>query len=394
MKTYLKIVPNDWKNASRDKRELSVANELGYQVKIIAKGERNDKYKKDLVDGFVVYRFSTRPLKLPELFNPLNRIITAFQWGYYVRSFNADIISCHDLIALLIGYMSTLFISLSQKPILIYDSHEFEIARNTKRNKIHKFFIKKLEGFLIHKTSLNIMVNDTIAEEVQRIYGLVKKPLVIRNIPNYWTLDENEIIKCRNDMMSHLNITESGLIIMYHGLICKGNGIDLAVKALGNTKDVGLVILGYTHTPEYIDFLKELINEYELSDRCYFHDAVSINELYKYVGAADIGMLTFEAITRSYYYTLPNKFFENIQALTPMICSDFPELNKLIQKYEIGYLCDPNDEKQIANYINLMQNDKRICNRFKENLLIAKKELNWENEKIALLTALNDIKKG
>lgn len=394
MKTYLKIVPNDWKNASRDKRELSVAAELGYQVMVIAKGERNDKYKKDLVDGYIVYRFSTRPLKIPERFNSLNRVITAILWAKYIRTYNADIISCHDLIALFIGYMSIIFMPSTKKPLLIYDSHEFEIARNTKRSKLQKKLIKRLEGFLIKKVALVIMVNDTIAEKVKEIYRLDKKPLVIRNIPNYWTLDEDEIKSCRNDLMSHLNISKSGLIIMYHGLICKGNGIDISIKALSHTENTGLVILGYTHTPEYIIYLKKLIKEYNVGDRCIFHDAVPIDILYKYVGAADIGMLTFEAITQSYYYTLPNKFFENIQALTPMICSDFPELKKLIDKYEIGFLCNSNDEKQIANLINLLKSDRTIIENFKKNLLLAKDELNWENERELLIDALKHIEKG
>lgn len=36
MNLYLKIILGDWENASRDKRELRVAMELGYDIVVIA----------------------------------------------------------------------------------------------------------------------------------------------------------------------------------------------------------------------------------------------------------------------------------------------------------------------------------------------------------------------
>ena len=34
------------------------------------------------------------------------------------------------------------------------------------------------------------MVNDSIADEVQRIHGLRERPVVV-DIPNYWNIDES-----------------------------------------------------------------------------------------------------------------------------------------------------------------------------------------------------------
>ena len=77
MPLVLKVCGGTWENASRDKRELSTYRECGADVAVLAKGNRNDKGRIEMVDGFTVYRYSTRPLgcKAPDL---LNRLISLF----------------------------------------------------------------------------------------------------------------------------------------------------------------------------------------------------------------------------------------------------------------------------------------------------------------------------
>lgn len=388
-KTYLKIAPNEWKNASRDKRELSVAKELGYDVIVMAKGDVNDKGRIDMVDGYYVYRFSTRPLKsLPNKVMFLNRILALLQWSLYAKKFGADIISGHDLYALLMGYLSNIFTSSKAK--LIYDSHEMELYRNKKRNFIQKRGIKLLEGYLLKRADINMMVNDSIADEVQKIYNLKVRPLVVRNIPSNWKINKECILQQRQKYFAEFR-DQNNFIIMYHGLIGKGNGIELVIRALSQVAEVNLVIMGFCYDLKYLSQLKGEIQELGLQKRVLFKEAVSLEELYKYVGAADVGMMTFEAITKSYYYSLPNKLFENIQSLTPVICSDFPEMRRIIKKYNIGLTCDPQDISEIARCILLLKEDKKLYEKLEENLKLAKKELCWEEEKKILQEALKKL---
>ena len=60
MNLYLKIILGDWENASRDKRELRVAMELGYDIVVIASTKKNNKIFKDKVEEFDVIRIPTR----------------------------------------------------------------------------------------------------------------------------------------------------------------------------------------------------------------------------------------------------------------------------------------------------------------------------------------------
>lgn len=189
MATVLKIVGSEWENASRDKRELSVYEELGFKVVVMAKGKEKDKGYIDNVDGFKVLRYSTRPLG-SKFSKNINRFVSLFLWAYYARKLKPDVISGHDLMpGLVVAWISTWF--QKNKPKLIYDSHEFEIGRNAKRGHVLTFFLKEGEKYLMKKCAFSIMVNDSIADEVQRIHHLKKRPIVIRNIPNYWSVDDN-----------------------------------------------------------------------------------------------------------------------------------------------------------------------------------------------------------
>ena len=121
--------------------------------------------------------------------------------------------------------------------------------------------------------------------------------------------------------------------------------------------------------------------------RLYIHPAVPISELWKYVGAVDVCLMMIQGTSKSYYYSLPNKFFESIQSLTPMVASDFPEMKRIIDKYEIGLTTNPGDIEAMNQCVERMRTDKEFYDKCRNNLLKAKDDLCWENEKEVLKQA-------
>lgn len=389
-KLVLKICCSEWKNASHDKRELSVCKELGADVIVVAKGNINDKGRKDKVDGFDVRRCSTRPLgtRIP---NFVNRVISIFTWANYVRKINASIISGHDLSGLSIGWISNWFKKKDTRALLIYDSHEFEIGRNSNRGMLKIKLIKYWERFLIKKCVFSIMVNDSIADEVQRIHNLKERPIVVRNIPDEWIIDEEICKSTRRMMIEELFKCKVQTILIYHGVICNGRGIEDLIKVVSKFSDYGLMVLGNANSDYYKDVLVSLACEYNVNDRVYFHKAVDANQLWKYIGAADYSMVNISPITKSYFYALPNKFFEALQSETPIIASDLPEMKRLVEKYNIGVICKADDVDALYSaFLSLPVNGKEY-NEIKQNIKIAKKELCWKNEKKVLERKYKEI---
>ena len=389
MKLFIKIIASTFQHATRDKKEMAVAAELGWQVVVVAKGPKNHFEK---VEGWDVHFRTTRPLGELGRLNGINRWITVWKWARYVRKLKGDVISCHDILALTIGWVSTWFLPISVKPLLIYDSHEFELGRNTsgKRGLFKKKILTILEKFLIGKSAITMMVNDSIAQDVKEIYGLKEKPLVVRNIPPYWHINDKISQKRRKEFCRALKVPDSSFILMYHGAITTNRGIEQLIGATREIPDCVIILLGFG-SDQYLFLLKKYISECEMEGRILFLDAVPLTVLWEYLGASDAGIMLDQNTCKSYYYSLPNKLFENIQSEKMVIGSNFPEYRQIIEGYNIGLCCDPHNPVEITNTIRRIKNDKQLRDHFKSNLKTAKTTLCWENEKIILQTAYSGL---
>lgn len=384
-KRVLKICCGTWDNASRDKRELSVCRELGADIAIMAKGNPRDDGRKDNVGGYNVYRFSTRPLggRVP---NTINRVLSLFIWSWKARRFKPDVITGHDLSGLFVGWLSTWFLSGRRKPKLVYDAHEFEIGRDEGRSSMMVGCIKRLESFLIRRCVFSIVVNDSISDEMQRIYKFMKPPVVVRSTPENWILDIGKISETREEICRAMGVAKDTFLLMYHGGLMPKRNIEALLGAVERNTHVAGVVLG-NGTEEYLSALKKKAAEIGIENRVLFHPAVPIDELYWYVGAVDVGMILHQKYAANAEYSLPNKFFENVQSLTPILSTDTLVLKRYIERYGIGVTVNITNGHELDAAIERLRTDKAFYADCKKHLRLAKEELCWEREKSCLLTA-------
>lgn len=199
---YIKYMPfRSSINASRNLRELSVARECGMETIIFSNDTQNNDEKNDVTlpnimlhDGTVALNASMSRVKRYCLIirNYLSVWLKTFRLPYGVWS-------CHDLQSLRIAWIMTRF--RKKKPILIYDSHEFEIGRNVTRSKRKLKSVMMWEKFLINKSAFTIVVNETIANQLCFEYKLDKSPIVIRSTPLLWTINDNESKDIRRELL-------------------------------------------------------------------------------------------------------------------------------------------------------------------------------------------------
>lgn len=383
-KRVLKICISPWANESRDKRELSACRDLGLEPVVMARGEMNDWCREDEVAGFPVFRYSPRPIcaNWPKR---LRQAASILSWVWGARQLKPAVITGHDIEGLAIGWLSTLGLPKARRPKLVYDSHEFELGRNAQRTKFHVFCLKHAERFLMNRCAFSIMVNDAIADEVQQIHGLKQRPIVVRSTPNYWHVDPDVCRRTRKELLGQME-TPKDMVLMYHGNVMRGRGVDTLLRVVEMNPNVCLVVLG-NDCGEYLDELSNSVREMNISNRVLFHPAVPIEDLWKYVGAADVGMILAPAIVPNHLYSLPNKFFENIQSQTPVICPSYPAMKPIVDQYKFGLTCDPTDINQINECVEKMRLDKEFYHSCKENLKKAKEDLCWEREKKILMEA-------
>ncbi len=387
---YLKVALNDFKMASRDKRELSVAKELGYEVRVIDRARGHRDFSEEY-EEFSVFHISTRRFGESRWLYYPNRVFALLNYVMVARKMNADIISGHDWIALLIGYLANFGKQRGAK--LVYDSHEFELYRYApERTEFQRKVLKLIEGFLIRRTDLALMVGDKIADGVQEIYHLKTRPTVVRNIPPYWQLEPEKSAKIRKHFLDALGFSTESFLLMYHGGISPSRGIECAIRSLVMLpKDIGLVIMGYESPSGMIETLRSVAKDIGVEQRVLFHPAVSVAELKDYIGAADVALVLQSAWCINILYSLPNKFFESIQACVPLICCDLPEMGKIVREYDIGLLVNEDDEKRVAEAVLKLWKDKSLYDRLKGNMAKAKEELCWEKESLILKKAIREM---
>ena len=392
MPKLLKVVFNDFIYASRDKRELDVVKELGFDIQVLSFTSRDMGSENLVVDGYaVMYPVRKKSESRYRTINRMRRFVFNLMRFYEIRKLGSDVISAHDIRALKVSYLATLFMSKRKRPKLVYDSHEFEIGRSTTRSRRDIWFITKLERFLMSRCAFSIMVSDTIADKVKEVHKLENRPVVARNIPQYWQIDNMVIKSRRKEFLDELGVSEECFIVMYHGGLIRNRGIENLIDVVTNVNNVVGVILGNAQRYEYYEELHSLVLNKGVSDKILFKPAVNIDVLWQYVGAADVGLITLTPVNQNHIFSQPNKLFENIQSLTPVIVSDFPDLRKIVNDYGIGLACDPLNIDSICATVSEMKDNRELYAKFKNNLVHAKEELCWENEKKRLKEAYKDL---
>lgn len=377
MKKVVSIVMNNFKNDTRVLKEAITLKNNNFDVKVLALHDGKSSLKEyDSVSDIDVHRVILKTKNLPKSL--------AYQMLKYCEFFykavkeckKADIIHCNDLQPLPVAAAAKLFSFGKTK--IVYDAHEYETEVKGLTG-IRKSLAKFLERFLIKFVDKLITVNDSIAEKYVEMYG-INKPCIVLNAPNKLTcVEKNDIFR------EKFNIPKEHKIFLYQGGFSKGRGIEILLETFANIdiENVCIVFMGYGELEEKI---KEYAGKYK---NIFYHEAVAPQVLLNYTVSADYGISLIENVCLNYYYCLPNKFFEYSMAGLPLICSDFPVMERFADKYQIGVSAAPDDMNSIISSIkNIMTKDYVVLSQNARNMALAN---SWEEQEKVLIKLYKDL---
>ena len=286
-----------------------------------------------------------------------------------------DLIFTNDLDSLPAAFFAA---EIRRKP-LIYDTHEYftEIPELVARPKTQRIW-KWLENFIFPKLKKIITVNHSIANLYEKKYN--KKVAVVRNIPPKFQIEK---IKSRKE----LELPDNKHIIILQGSgINVQRGAEEACQAMQYLENVVLLIVG---NGDVIPLLKHMTNELNLQEKIIFKPKISFTELCQYTLNSDLGLAIDKDTNINYHFSLPNKLFDYIHSGIPVLTSKLPEIQQIIDKYDIGYFIENHNPEHIAEVIKNIFADKEIYIRKKQNTQFAAKELCWEDEEKILMEIIN-----
>lgn len=373
-KKIIHVVLNNFAPDYRVLKETTALARAGLDVSVFAKWGDN-KPVCETVDNVKVRRFKLVTSGLSKRL-PL-QILKYFECSFrmLIRLWREKphVVHCHDLNALLIGWVATNFF----KGKLIYDSHE--LWSDTNERGFPEWAKKvglSLERIMARDSREIITVSSGIAEEMERRLS-VERPSVIRNVP------EKADSESRSVLRERLNISEQSIVFVYIGGILANRGCETVIKAFAaaDCDEAYLVFLGADEIPEWA--IRDIPSEVQA--RIKLHPPVPPREVVQTASGCDVGIHAIRGTSLSHRYCLPNKLFEYIQAGLAVIVTDLPEMKKLVTSYEVGRVFPDGDEEALSKEIENLCKDGARLSKLKRASRHARESLCWEGEQEKLL---------
>lgn len=277
-------------------------------------------------------------------------------------------------------FKSELFVG-SIKHVDLHELHEFVSptsgvldifwkALNFRLRPYHDWLIQQLKSAEI---ALFTLVNASIGEwYVSK--GLIKDYVEVRNCAPYRSAD--------------FSTRESeGLQYIYHGKYGASRGLEKLIKASLSMRPIDTLNFMLTGNVAEIGKFREASTA--LNASLVFHEAVPMNRVSEKLASFDVEVIFFEPVTKNLLYTLPNKFFEAVQARLAILTGPSPELVRHVSEYGNGVFSRSFSLSDLEALLTSLERSKVEELRFQSHK--AAETLNSESESKALAAAWKEL---
>lgn len=257
--------------------------------------------------------------------------------------------------------------------IVIYDSHEDVPRQILGKHWIPSILRKtiatiyeKYEDYVSSKLSFIVVSTPTIKNRFSKVN------IQCEAICNYPILKENIEIP---------SWTNRGNSICYIGGITKIRGIVQLVNSLKLMPNVRLNLAGAFSPTSLKNELQEIESWSNVDDLGY----VNRDEIIEILNKSKVGMVTLLP-QENYIDSLPIKMFEYMYAGIPVVASNFPLWESIVNENQCGVCVDPYNEEEIAiKTLELLKDDDKAEKMGKNGREAVIKYFNWENEEKKLI---------
>lgn len=255
-----------------------------------------------------------------------------------VRKFNPKFIHLHDPELLLISPFLRVF---GFK--IIYDMHEnFYQELDDKpiswiSNRSQKLVWKFLENFVLK----NIPV--VFAEKsYAKYFALDNETMVVQNFPRQGSVLQRYQPKTAQNSKPKF---------VYLGTISKDRGALKMIASLDKTfgkSNYELHFIGDITDPNLEENLRQIFFE---NTNIIYHGYQSMHESWKICNSCDVGLAILDS-KKNYLGSYPTKLFEYLICGLPIVTSNFELYKNLVEKHNLGFCIDPDNEHQISTALS------------------------------------------
>ncbi|MCC6413323.1 MAG: glycosyltransferase, partial [Saprospiraceae bacterium] len=172
-------------------------------------------------------------------------------------------------------------------------------------------------------------------------------------------------------------------MLLYQGALNAGRGIEALLEAMTRLEGVQLWLAGEGDLSEALRQRARELGLFE--DKVRFLGFVKPAALKAITDQAWLGLNLLENTGLSYYYSLANKFFDNVQARVPVLTMDFPEYRALNTQHEVAVLLPEASPEAIVAAVQRLMNDAEAYLAMQKEAEKAAEIWVWEKDKQVLL---------
>lgn len=260
----------------------------------------------------------------------------------------------------------------------VYDTHEFA-AEEFNERKLWRYTQRPIrletERRFIRDAAVVTTVSTGIAERLQAIHGLSRKPLTVRSTPSYQKMPARA--------------TGERIRVLYHGAVWHHRGLEECIRSVALWRpEYELTIRGPV-SDDYRQSLEAEIDKAGVRGRVEIVPPVPMTKLVQEASVFDVGLFALPGHSLHNEYALPNKFFEYTMAGLALCVSDLPEMAALVRDYSHGITFHGVSPGVIAAAVNELTRAK--IDEMKRNALKAAQDLSWEEERMRMLRAYDTL---
>lgn len=353
-------------------KEAMTLLRAGYAVTLIAQHEKDET-----IEGIKI-------IALPKAKNRLHRFFgLTFKAFSQALKHDADVYHLHDPELLPAGVI----LKLLKRKKIIYDAHE-----DYQKQTLSKLYIPRIArksiAFLIKATEYVVSFFFdgivTATDDISKNFSYHKRAISVKNFP----MISSFTLAKRN------NADQKGLLdLIYIGGLAQIRGTSELVRSLellDTSYQVRLNLYGKFYPAEYEEEIKKL----EGFKKVRYHGWVEPEKVPSLLKHYDAGIVCLQPIS-NYLTSLPVKLFEYMAAGLPVIASNFPLWQEIVEENKCGICVNPLNPKEIAAAIQSLVDQPNVARQMGKNGRKAvEQKYNWKSESQKLLKLYEELTKN
>jgi glycosyltransferase involved in cell wall biosynthesis len=263
---------------------------------------------------------------------------------------------------------------------VIFDAHEYTPRQHEDLFRWRLLF-QEYSAYLcktyVPKVDAMTTVCPGIAETYERDTGV--KPLVLTSAADYENLEPNLL----DDNVSRIRL-------IHHGAAAPSRKIENMIHMMDDLgKRFELNLMFVESNRRYLHYLKRLA---ERRPAIRFLPPQPMNELPRCLNQFDIGVYLLEPTNFNNLHSLPNKFFEFIQARLAIAIGPSPEMAGIVKEHDLGVVSEDFSPKTLAQCLRNL--DPKTINYYKLQSHQAARILSAKRNMELLLDLVGKLLKG